>query len=134
MITLADYWMGRDKQYANALTADIVRNAEDLLKRVNVLLADYRFDTNDTDHLHVNSGWRPPQVNAATPNAAPRSHHMTGRAIDIADPEGALDEWCLTHPDTLRRLGLYQEHPSATKSWCHLQSVAPRSGRLVFYP
>lgn len=134
MISRDDYFMGRDKRYAHDLTADIERNAEDLLKRVNALLAEYRFDTGDTDQLHVNSGWRPPAVNVATPNAAPRSHHMTGRAIDIGDPEGALDEWCLTHPDTLRRLGLYQEHPSATKSWCHLQSIAPRSGRLVFYP
>lgn len=134
MITLTDYWMGRDREHGAALSADIVHNAEDLLRRVNALLAEYRHDTGDTDRLHVNSGWRPPAVNAATPGAAPRSKHMTGQAIDIGDPEGALDEWCLTHPDTLRRLGLWQEHPSATKAWCHLQSVPPRSGKLVFYP
>ena len=134
MITLADYWMGRDKTFGSSLTADIVRNAEETVKRGNLLLAEFRFDTKDDEIRKVNSGWRPPEVNAMTPGAAARSKHMTGQAIDIADPEGNLDEWCLAHLTTLERCGLWLEHPSATKGWCHVQIVAPRSGNRVFYP
>lgn len=134
MIALSDYWMGRDKQYSSELTPDIVRNAEETVKRANMVLAEFRHDTNDTEQRKVNSGWRPPSYNATVPNAALRSKHMTGQAVDIADPEGDLDEWCLVHPDLMRRVGLWQEHPSATKGWCHWQTVPPRSGNLVFYP
>mgnify|MGYP000916116052 CR=1 FL=1 len=134
MITLADYWMGRDKTFGSALTADIVRSAEETVKRANLLLAEFRFDTKDDEIRKVNSGWRPPEVNAMTPGAAQRSKHMTGQAIDIADPDGNLDEWCLAHLTTLERCGLWLEHPSATKGWCHVQIVAPRSGNRVFYP
>jgi hypothetical protein len=59
---------------------------------------------------------------------------MTGQAIDLADPDGDLDEWCLEHPDMLELYGLWQEHPSATKGWAHLQSVPPKSGKRCFYP
>ena len=134
MITLQDYWMGRDRTFSSSLTADIVRNAEETVKRANLLLAEFRFDTHDAEIRKVNSGWRPPEVNERTPGAALRSKHMTGQAIDIADPEGELDEWCLAHLQTLERMGLWLEHPSATKGWCHVQIVAPRSGNRVFYP
>ena len=134
MITLDDYWMGRDKTHTADLTAEIQHNAEETVRRANMLLSEFRFDTHDTEIRKVNSGWRPPDINAATRGAAQRSRHMTGQAIDIADPEGDLDEWCLTHGETLARIGLWQEHPSATKGWCHVQTVAPKSGNRVFYP
>lgn len=134
MITLQDYWMGRDKTYSKDLTADIQKNAEEIVKRANMLLSEFRFYTKDTEQRHVNSGWRPPAINASTPNAAQRSKHMTGQAIDIADPEGDLDDWCMNHIDTLARLGLWLEHPSSTKGWTHVQIVAPKSGNRVFYP
>lgn len=134
MITLADYWMGRDKGYSLELTADIARNAEITVQRANLLLSEFRHDTNDTEIRKVNSGWRPAAVNAATVGAALRSKHMTAQAIDISDPEGDLDNWCVQHLEVLERLGLWLEHPSATKGWCHVQTVAPRSGNRVFYP
>ena len=59
---------------------------------------------------------------------------MTGHAIDISDPEGDLDEWCLEHQDVLQTIGLWMEHPSATKGWCHVQTIPPKSGRRCFYP
>ena len=134
MITLNDYWMGRDKTYAAALTADIVHNAEETVRRANALLNSFRAVTKDNESRHVNSGWRPPDLNRSTPGAALRSKHITGQAIDIADPDGDLDEWCMDNADTLARLSLWLEHPSATKGWCHLQTVPPKSGRRVFYP
>lgn len=134
MITLGDYFMGRDKQYEDQLTPEIRANAERTCVLANLLIGYFKSDTGDMDRHHVTSGWRPPEVNAATPNAAPRSKHMTGQAVDLADPEGVLDEWCMEHQAILERLGLYLEHPSATKSWCHVQTVAPKSGKRVFYP
>lgn len=134
MITLADYWMGRDTKYPNELTDEIIGNAMRTIARANLLLASFKAATGDTEQRHVTSGWRPPEVNAATANAAVRSKHMTGEAIDISDPDGDLDEWCLANQDQLSVCTLWQEHPSATKGWCHVQIVPPKSGNRVFYP
>ena len=134
MITLRDYWMGREVTHSSELTPDIIRAAEVTVQRANMLLSEFRFDTKDTEIRKVNSGWRPVAINAATPGAALRSKHMTGEAIDISDPEGDLDNWCVQHMEVLERIGLWLEHPSATKGWCHVQIVAPKSGNRVFYP
>lgn len=128
-LELKDYWMGRDKLYPEALTPDIEAAASALLERVNSLLVVFG------EERTVNSGWRPPQVNASTPNAALKSKHMTGHAIDLADPDGDLDDWCSENDGSrLIQYGLYMEHPAATKGWCHLQNLPPKSGKRVFYP
>lgn len=120
--------MGRDRDHADELTDDMRANASETVGKANALLE--RFG----QERKVRSGWRPAAVNAATPNAAPRSKHMTCEAIDLDDPEGDLDEWALENPEVLQEIGLWQEHPSATKSWAHFQIVPPRSGNRVFYP
>lgn len=126
MISLQEYLMGRDRKYT--LTPDLQANAEETVDKVNQLLN--RFG----ESRKVRSGWRPPEINQATPNAAPKSKHMTCEACDLDDPEGDLDEWALANPDVLQEIGLWQEHPSATKSWAHFQIVPPKSGNRVFYP
>lgn len=128
MFTVEDYWMGRDAQFPGELTPAIRDNAAVTVQRANMLLAEFG------EERGINSGWRPALVNAATPGAAKFSRHMTGEAIDIADPEGDLDEWCLAHQDVLASLQLWQEHPASTKGWCHVQISPPRSGNRVFYP
>lgn len=140
-ITLADYWMGRDKPYAAALTPAIERAAFTTVDLANKLLAIAEADgislsRNANTNSFVASGWRPPAINAATPNAAPSSKHMTGQAIDIYDPDGDLDEWLLAAPGqrVLVNLGLWLEHPSATKGWAHVQTIPPKSLNRVFYP
>lgn len=137
-ITIDDYWMGRDKQFAANLTDAIRADAEETISRVNLLLFHAVKDgvllvASNKRNL-VNSGWRPPAINAATPNAAVRSHHMTGRAVDVSDPYNTLDKWCMTNQGRLAEIGLWLEHPTATPGWCHLQIVAPKSGHRVFYP
>ncbi len=134
MITLTDYWMGRDAAYPDLLTDVLRAAAAETVAKANLLLSSFRTSTKNDEPRKVSSGWRPPSVNAATPNAAAKSKHMSGQAIDIADPEGDLDEWCLSHPEQLEAIGLWQEHPSATKGWTHLQIVPPKSGNRVFYP
>ena len=120
--------MGRDLTYQADLTPEIEANALELIDRVNLLLASFG------ETRKVNSGWRPPALNAKTAGAAVKSKHMLGLAVDLADPDGDLDEWCLDNANELERLKLWQEHPAATKNWCHLQSVPPKSGKRVFYP
>lgn len=128
MITLPDYWMGRDSKYPDDLTPEIEGNAIELIARVNLLMESFG------QERAVNSGWRPPAVNASVRGAAVKSKHMLGLAVDLADPDGELDDWCMDNLGELERVGLWLEHPSATKNWCHLQSVPPRSGKRVFYP
>jgi hypothetical protein len=126
VISVAEYYMGRDKKYP--LTEALRENAEETVAKANALLS--RFG----ETRKVASGWRPPAVNAVTQNAAKKSLHMTCEAVDLEDHDGMLDDWCLERPEVLQELGLWQEHPSATKGWCHLQIVPPRSGKRVFYP
>lgn len=128
MITLNDYYMGRDAQYPQLLTDDLRTNAEETIRRANNLLTMFGGDRS------VNSGWRPPAVNASTPGAAPNSKHMTCQAIDLSDPDGDLDEWLYDTQARLIDLQLWMEHPATTKGWCHVQIVPPKSGKLVFYP
>lgn len=139
MITLQDYYLGRDITHGHLLGSDLRANAARTVEAANALLARAKaagvtLERNGRGHM-VNSGWRPPDINSSTPGAALRSLHMQCLAIDIADPDGDLDEWCLANADTaLRDLALWLEHPAATKGWCHVQLQPPRSGRRIFYP
>ena len=50
-----------------------------------------------------------------------------------------LDDWLLSVADTvLKDLGLWMEHPAATKGWAHVQlrpqGSYARTGRRWFYP
>lgn len=66
----------------------------------------------------VSSGYRSPAQNAAT-GGAKLSAHMTCKACDFYDPDGAIDAFATSHQDLLAKLGLWQEHPDATKNWAH---------------
>jgi hypothetical protein len=139
MISLAQFWMGRDTKYAAELTAGVRLNAEDLLERVNPLLelaaAEGVAPTENEHGSPVASGWRPALVNDATANAAKASKHVTAEAIDLRDGRGrALARWCLRNLDKLEELGLWMEDPRWTPTWVHLQMVPPRSGNRVYVP
>lgn len=131
--------MGRDKAFPDDLTAEIDANAVTTVRLVNLLLeraqvAGVEIEDNPRTGNPVSSGWRPPSINKNTPNAAPKSKHLLGLACDIYDPEGDLDEWLDGNEQVLVDIGLWREHPSATKGWTHCQTVPPRSGRRTFYP
>lgn len=125
-ITREDYF-GRVWHIATP-SEDVESNARELLLRVNALLAAVGFKT------AVNSGWRPAAYNATVPGAAMFSKHITGCAIDLADPEGELDNLLYEDQRFLIEHQLWMENPLATKGWCHLQSIPPKSGRRVFIP
>lgn len=148
MITLTDYWTGpdarrRDQEYAGDLTEAIAQAATVTVMRVSELLAraeaaGVSLDRHPVTGSLVSSGWRPPQINAATAGAAAKSKHMTGHACDVYDPDGDLDQWCMDNLHELQAIGLWLEHPGATKGWCHLQTVPPgrppRPDVRVFWP
>jgi hypothetical protein len=127
MITMEDYWMGRDKKYPGDMTQQIRDNVNILLPRVNLLM-DIAGKVGK-----VNSGWRPATVNKQVGGSL-KSNHITGRAIDLNDDDGSIDEWCMNNLKELEKVGLWLEHPSKTPRWCHLQSISPRSGNRVFLP
>ena len=65
---------------------------------------------------------------------APKSSHKDALAVDLFDPAGKIDAWCLANIDKLEACKIYIEHPSATKGWSHWTLRPPKSGRRVFYP
>lgn len=142
MITLKDYLTASGSYPARAnspeLTAELLGNAEELLKRVNALLNDLGITK-----AHVTSGFRPSAANAAIANASKTSHHQRCRAIDVLDDKDqSIAKKLLDDADKnkqnslLAKHGLYMEHPQHTigkrTNWCHLQDVPPGSKNLVF--
>lgn len=138
MITLQQFWMGRDTLYPLDMTPQIEKNGVIMVELANKLLDAAKAAGivihEETQWGAVSSGWRPPSINKATAGASRTSKHMTGQAIDIFDPDGTLDMWMLSNPDVLAEIGLWQESPASTPKWAHCQSVPPGSGRRVFSP
>ena len=136
MISLADYFMGRDADFPEELTPRIRANAALTVERVNALLSAYEKATGDGRRRKVNSGWRPLAINMRVRGSAMRSKHLSGEACDLDDFDGSLDRWGASAAGLteLERIGLWLEHPDATPSWCHVQIVPPGSGRRVFRP
>lgn len=145
-ITLEQYWMGRDLRYAGELTPEIRANAEELVGKVNLLLAFAEADGVEPGYDQVTgtpvaSGWRPRGVNARTANAATTSNHILGHAVDLQDtPDRALARWSLANLHELKQVGIWMERPQWTGGargddpWVHWQSVPPKSGRRIYIP
>lgn len=133
MIFLSDY-LGK---WCDDATYDHKSNADELLERVNALLIEA--DAHEVD-LQENprtgtyvsgeqyGGYRPQGCTIG----APQSAHKQGMAIDIYDPQNALDNWI--SDGILTKHDLYREAPQATNGWVHLTTRPPRSGRRTFFP
>ena len=133
MMDFNAYWMGRDLKYAAELKPIYVSNARKLVARINMLLGMFCEDTGIIIDTWA-SGWRPPEVNDATSNAAASSTHRTGEGGDIRDKNRAFAAWCILHKEALSECGLYMEDPRWTPTWVHLQTHPPASGKLVYIP
>lgn len=141
-ITFEEFMMGRDKLYAAQLTDQITENARETCRRWNTLLRAF-FNSTSINHRGVRSGWRPPDVNARVPGAAPNSTHMLGLACDVEDPDKALAAFVVANPELVSTIGLWFEDPLAvnpdtkktyTPTWVHGQTVPPKSGRRFYIP
>lgn len=128
MLAKSELLMGRDLQYPADYTQEISDNLDKLLIPMNKVRAAWNTP------MTVNSGWRPPSINTATPGAAKASKHMIGLAVDISDPDGKLWAWVLQNLDLMQQLGLYFEDKRWTPNWVHFQLGAPGSGKRIFVP
>ena len=63
-----------------------------------------------------------------------KSAHKEGQAVDLYDPHGYIDEWCMANLDKLEECGIYLESPMSTYGWSHWGTRRPCSGKRVFYP
>ncbi len=124
MITLDDYLTtsGRHPERMRWVSPAVEQNAEELIRRVNALLTLFG------QSRKVSGGFRDMLSNKSTPGASPFSRHQTGEAVDLQDATGDLDKWCLAHPESLEKFGLWAEPSSMTVGWTHLQTVAVPSG------
>lgn len=109
---------GKYPERAKESTQEIEDNATVLLSKVNELLA-----TLGIDEVSVSSGFRPASVNSKIVNAAKRSAHMSGKAIDLVDVDGRVKRLVWSRPDLLRSLGLFMEDGNSTPTWCHIDYV-----------
>lgn len=134
MINLEDYISASGKYperlNSEELTKAIKDNAVVLLNKVNQLLQELSIT-----NVKVSSGFRPAAVNAKVKGAAKKSLHMSGRAVDIYDPEHTLIRKILANPDILKKYDLWMEDPSCTPTWCHLDNSTRTERPLrVFKP
>lgn len=135
MITLSQY--AGPHSNSQDWTPERQTNALILLERVNDLTAylldkGVLFQINPATGSGVSGqtfgGFRPQSCHQGAPN----SSHKTGQGVDLYDPQddidGAIDD------DTLTKFGLFREAPSATRTWCHLTTRPPKSGKRTFLP
>ena len=132
MITSLMYFGQKDH------SAQDTTNAFELLRRVNGLLEYLRWSfIRDPDTGCPISGSKGGsgdggfRLKTAT-TGAPNSPHKLACAVDVYDPDNELDD--LITDDVLIQFDLYREHPDHTPGWCHLQCIAPKSGRRTFRP
>lgn len=118
--------MGRDKQFP--LSTQLEDNLEVLLFALNKLRIKYG------KPMFVSSGYRPPEINGATPGASRNSLHQVCLACDFRDSNKELAKWCLENLNVLAECGLWLENPAHTPNWVHVQAKAPRSSNRVFNP
>lgn len=132
-----DYVTKKDRrqEYSNEYDDSITDNATILLFKVNSLLNDLGIEKAD-----VTSGWRPESVNVKITNAAKKSAHMIGKAVDILDNDNQdLAKLVASRPDLLRKYDLFMEDLNSTRgkntNWVHLDYMV-RSDRpsRVFLP
>lgn len=121
------------------VTMAIIDNAKGLCIAVNKLImameaTGFEFKINPLTQSLIGGetlgGFRPQDC----PIGAPSSAHKQGLAVDIYDPDNAIDAWLVKNQATLKDFGLYFEHPTATPRWSHWTVRAPKSGRRFFYP
>lgn len=122
-LTREAYLMGREVEYP--LNEDMEVNTARLLYRIRKLVKEWGGVTTFT------SGYRPGRYNTAA-GGAKGSAHLTCEAGDVLDADGKLKQWIAANPWVLIQCDLWMEDPSATPTWCHLQSRPVKSGQRIF--
>lgn len=139
-----------DQYFRKPHTPQQEENAREVLDRRNRLRAEWMQATGkscpvdpDTDSEISGSRGGDGDGGFRTPGAstgAPGSSHKEAKAVDDYDPQDEFDTWLDQFEigdggnSKLEEYGLYREHPSKTKGWCHLTTRAPASGKRTFWP
>lgn len=111
-----------------SMDAETQANFDDLLMKLNKVRAKYG------KPMYINSGLRSQADQQRINPKAPKSKHLLGQAADIRDVDGAFWKWCMINMDFMVEVGFWFEDKSATPTWCHIQTVPPRSGKRIFLP
>ena len=140
------------EQYFGAKPHDAEQEilAEDLLARVNALIAEAEASVEFTSTVCPNTGTQISGSKGGTgdggfrlPTAttgSPQSSHKQAKAVDVYDPLDKLDEWLdqfehgVGDNTMLEKHGLYRESPASSPGWVHLSTRRPGSGRRTFVP
>lgn len=115
-------------------TEEINSNINDLVRKINVLgyvppmyFSSCLRSKERHKQIYLNKGISEDKIPWG-------SSHLSGKAADIADPDGKLAKWLQENENKLAVAGLWCEHPNYTKGWCHVQAVPPKSGKRFFIP
>jgi len=134
MLSIEDYFS--NKISSPEVTNEIRANAKVLVDRVNALIDTF---TKATGKVLVANPKTGTLVSGTTEGGfrlknsttgAPRSAHKEGKAVDIYDPDGFLDDWL--NDDKLIQGALYREAPIHTPRWAHLTTRSPASGNRSY--
>lgn len=63
-----------------------------------------------------------------------KSLHLSGEAVDFADPKQELQKFINDNVKLMEEIGLWFEAFSHTKNWVHCQIRSPKSGNRFFIP
>lgn len=101
----------------------VQHNMEELLKCVNKLRTEWGKPLTVTSGLRTKEQHRKiySKKNIFPPNVPMGSRHLTGNAVDFADPDGSLYTWALLNEPGLEAWGLWAE--AGTQGWLHVQNV-----------
>ena len=114
-----------DEQYDNA-SDEIKANIDILLDKINEIRKEYGHPMTVSsgfrsmeDHLRIYK-----QKGITDKSKIPmKSRHLVGLAVDIADPNQILQQWCKDNIEFLKNVGVWMEDFSATHNWAHFQVV-----------
>jgi len=112
--------------HAYATTSEQDANLAILLERINKVRTAWG------KPMTVTSGLRSEADQQRINPSAPRSKHLLGCAVDIADGDGSLSTWCKANEALLAGVGLWMEERQG--GWQHFQTMPPASGHLWFKP
>lgn len=126
MISLKELLMGRAE--FKDLPKDVQDNIMTLLERINKIRTAYG------KPMLVSSGYRTPESNDATANAAKASNHLIGAAVDIADKDVKLWNFVVQNLQLCKDTGLWLEDKRWTPNWVHFQIFPPKSGKRIYRP
>lgn len=106
-------------------TPEIDANLRELLRKVNLVRAKRDIPMYTTSGLRSIEDHRRIYMEKAKKEnrtiRIPLSKHLIGCAVDFADSDGSLYQWCKSNESFIAECGLWLEE--GTVGWVHFQSV-----------